>query len=241
RVPARQHHPRRVLRRHRGERRGRPVRLRLAAQPRHQRGQRTWPRHRHPARRRLHPGRAQRARAVAGRDPRRGRPGRRARHADLGLRPRAGHAVPGHGHRPRRRTAAGGDRARLLAAPPNRRCRRRLGRRGRPDRRSRRVNAPIWLSTLLSILMVAVACAAVARMVVAGGWRRAVDYETETLHLLAGLAAAGLISSWAGTLPRPVWTVVFVAAGVYLAVRAWRSWADTKARRVLLGGFACCA
>ena len=103
------------------------------------------------------------------------------------------------------------------------------------------MNAPIWLSTLLSILMVAVACAAVVRMVVAGGWRRSVDYETEALHLLAGLAAAGLISSWAGTLPRPAWTVVFVAAGVYLAVRAWRSWADTKARRVLLGGFACCA
>ncbi|WP_034271779.1 hypothetical protein [Actinospica robiniae] len=102
------------------------------------------------------------------------------------------------------------------------------------------MNAPIWLSTLLSVLMVAVACAALVRMVIAGGWRRAVDYETEGLHLIAGLAAAGLISAWAGTLPRPAWTVVFVAAGVYLAARAWRSWADVKVRRPLLGGLACC-
>ena len=103
------------------------------------------------------------------------------------------------------------------------------------------MNAPIWLSTLLSVLMVAVACAALVRMVIAGGWRRAVDYETETLHVLAGLAAAGLISAWASTLPRPVWTVVFIAAGVYLAVRAWLVRADVKARRVPLGGLACCA
>jgi len=103
------------------------------------------------------------------------------------------------------------------------------------------VNAPIWLSTLLSVLMVAVACLALARMVVAGGWRRGVDYETETLHLLAGLAAAGLISDWARTLPRPVWAVLFAVAGVYLAARAWQSWPDSTARRVLLGGLGCCA
>jgi hypothetical protein len=103
------------------------------------------------------------------------------------------------------------------------------------------VNAPIWLSTLLSLLMVAVACAAVVRLVIAGGWRRSVDYETEVLHLLAGLAAAGLISKWATTLPRPVWAVLFAAAGLYLAVRVARVWSDRSARGPLLAGLACCA
>ncbi|MBR7834473.1 hypothetical protein KDL01_14455 [Actinospica durhamensis] len=103
------------------------------------------------------------------------------------------------------------------------------------------MNAPNWLSTLLSIAMIAVACYALARMLIAQGWRRGVDYETDALLLLAGLATAGLISNWARTLPRPGWTVVFVAGGVYLAVRAARVWTDTRARRPLLGGLGCCA
>jgi hypothetical protein len=97
------------------------------------------------------------------------------------------------------------------------------------------------MTTLLSALMIAVACYAVARMFVAGGWRRAVDYETEALHVLAGIAAAGLLSNWARTLPRPVWTVLFLAAGLYLIVRLARVWADAEARRPLLGSLACCA
>lgn len=103
------------------------------------------------------------------------------------------------------------------------------------------MNAPIWLTTLLSILMIAVACYALVRMAAARGWRYAVDYETDALLFLAALATAALLSNWARTLPRPAWAVVFVAAGLYLAVRTVRAWSDTSARRRLLGGLGCCA
>lgn len=102
------------------------------------------------------------------------------------------------------------------------------------------MNVPNWLSTLLSVLMVAVACYAFVRMMIAQGWRRTVDYETDGLLLLAGLATAGLLSNWARTLPRPVWTVLFAAAGIYLAVRAIRVRGDAAARGPLLGGLGCC-
>jgi hypothetical protein len=103
------------------------------------------------------------------------------------------------------------------------------------------VNAPAWLSNLLSMLMLALAAYSLWRLLIARAWERDTDYETDALHLLAGLAAAGLISTWAHTLPRGAWTVVFAAGGVYFAVRAVRSWAEAGDRRRLVGGGACCA
>jgi hypothetical protein len=103
------------------------------------------------------------------------------------------------------------------------------------------VNAPSWLSTLLSVLMLALACYSLWRLLVARAWNRAVDQEVDVLHLAAGIAAAGIVSSWARTLPRPVWTVLFAAAGVYFLVRVARVWADGGERRRLLGALACCA
>lgn len=103
------------------------------------------------------------------------------------------------------------------------------------------MNAPTWLSNLISILMLALACYSLWRLLIARLWGRGIDYETDGLHLLAGIAAAGLISSWGRTLPRSVWAVLFVAGGVYFAVCAGRAWAETAERRRLLGGFGCCA
>lgn len=103
------------------------------------------------------------------------------------------------------------------------------------------MNAPAWLSNLFSILMIALACYALWRLLIARAWGRAVDYETDGLHLLAGLAAGGLITSWARTLPRPAWAVVFVVVGIYFAVRAAQMWDEAGRRRRLLGGFGCCA
>ena len=103
------------------------------------------------------------------------------------------------------------------------------------------MNAPVWLSTLLSILMIALAGYAMWRLLIARAWNRTVDYETDALQLFAGIATAGLISNWARTLPRGAWAVVFAVAGLYFAVRAVRSWAQTDQRARLLGGLSCCA
>jgi hypothetical protein len=103
------------------------------------------------------------------------------------------------------------------------------------------MNAPAWLSNLFSILMVAVVCYSLWRLLIARVWGRAVDYETDGLHLLAGIAAASLITNWARTLPRPAWAVVFVVAGVYFAYRAAWAWDAADRRRRSLGGLGCCA
>jgi hypothetical protein len=103
------------------------------------------------------------------------------------------------------------------------------------------VNAPAWLSNLLSILMLGLAFYSLWRLLISRAWGRSTDFEMDALHLLAGIAAAGLISTWARTLPRGAWTVVFAACGVYFAVRAARAWADASGRRRMIGGAGCCA
>jgi hypothetical protein len=102
------------------------------------------------------------------------------------------------------------------------------------------VNAPAWLSDLLSILVLGLAFYSLWRLLIARVWGRTVDVETDVLHLLAGIAAAGLISNWARTLPRSVWAVLFVAGGIYFAVRAVDSRAEAGQRSRLLGGLGCC-
>jgi Domain of unknown function (DUF5134) len=103
------------------------------------------------------------------------------------------------------------------------------------------VNAPIWLSNLLSILALALAGFSLWRLLIARAWNRTTDYEADVLHLLAGVAAAGLISSWAHTLPHALWTGLFVVAGIYFLVRTALAWGVADERRRLLGGAACCA
>jgi hypothetical protein len=103
------------------------------------------------------------------------------------------------------------------------------------------VNAPVWLSNLLSILALALACFSLWRLLIVRLWNRTTDYESDVLHLLAGVAAAGLISNWAHTLPHALWTGLFVAAGVYFLARTALVWDTVGERRRLLGAAACCA
>lgn len=103
------------------------------------------------------------------------------------------------------------------------------------------MNAPYWLSDLLSMLMIALGLYSLWRLLVSRAWGRSTDHGADVLHLLAGIAAAGLISSWARTLPRSVWLVLFAAAGVYFAVRAARAWSAREQRGRLLGAVGCCA
>jgi hypothetical protein len=103
------------------------------------------------------------------------------------------------------------------------------------------VNAPNWLTALVSTLMIFVAGYSAWRLAISKAWGRVTDYESDVLHFAIGIAAAGLIAKWAHTLPRSVWTVLFIAGGVYFAVRTYRSWSDRPQRAKLLAHTACCA
>jgi hypothetical protein len=103
------------------------------------------------------------------------------------------------------------------------------------------VNAPPWLPTLLSLLLLALAGYSLWRLAVVRAFNRTTDYEFDVLNLLAGIAAAGLLSNWARTLPRAAWTVLFALGAAYFFVRVVRDRAVVEERRRLLGGFSCCA
>jgi hypothetical protein len=103
------------------------------------------------------------------------------------------------------------------------------------------VNAPNWLTAFVSTLMVFVAAYSAWRLAISRAWGRATDYESDVLHLAVGVAAAGMIAKWAHTLPRSVWTGLFIAGGVYFAVRTYLTWVDRTARHRLLADTACCA
>ena len=103
------------------------------------------------------------------------------------------------------------------------------------------MNAPNWLTALVSTLMIFVAGYSAWRLAISKAWGRATDYESDILHLAVGVAAAGLIAKWAHTLPRSVWTVLFIAGGTYFAARTYRNWSDRAARPKLLAQTACCA
>ena len=77
------------------------------------------------------------------------------------------------------------------------------------------MNAPIRLSRLVSALAITVAGYALWRILIARAWHSAVDFDADALHLAAGIAAAGLVSTWAHTLPRAAWTAVFAAGAAY--------------------------
>ena len=102
------------------------------------------------------------------------------------------------------------------------------------------MNAPGWLTTLVSTLMILVAGYSAWRLAISYAWGRVTDHESDVLHLAVGVAAAGLVADWAHTLPRSVWTGIFIVGGVYFAVRTYLAWYDRALRGKHLAQSACC-
>lgn len=96
------------------------------------------------------------------------------------------------------------------------------------------MNAPPLLNATLAILMVLLAAFALWRIAMSRATGVRGDLETDLLVLAAAVAVGGLLESWARTLPRSVWTIVFAAAAVYFTVRAVSAWANPSARGRML-------
>ena len=103
------------------------------------------------------------------------------------------------------------------------------------------MNAPSFLTAILSTLMILIAGYGAWRLAIARAWGRTTDVETDALHLAAGIAAAGLLASWAHTLPTGVWAALFAAAGLYFAARAVTVRGDRDLRSGPLGRAVVCA
>ena len=103
------------------------------------------------------------------------------------------------------------------------------------------MNAPAWLTALVSTLMILVAAYSAWRLAISRLWERATDYESDLLHLALGIAGAGMVAAWARTLPRPAWTTLFIAGALYFAFRTYRNWDDRPRRAKLLAQTSTCA
>ena len=81
------------------------------------------------------------------------------------------------------------------------------------------MNAPAWLTVLVTVMVLAVAVFFVWRLAVAGGFNRAIEPETDLFYAAAGLALAGMLARWMRLLPPGVWAALFGCATVWFVAR----------------------
>lgn len=96
------------------------------------------------------------------------------------------------------------------------------------------MNIPNWLADIFAAIMLATAVYCAGRLVFARLRGRRVEYDTDLVHLLMGVAMAGMIVPDLNPLDGTVWKVVFAGATLWFAGRvalAWRG--DERARLTL--------
>ena len=84
------------------------------------------------------------------------------------------------------------------------------------------MTGPAWLAAALAAAMLLIAAGGVVRLAI---WRlrgRAAEAEVDALHVLMGLAMAGMLEPRISPVPGDAWRVVFGAAAVWFACRAIR-------------------
>jgi uncharacterized protein DUF5134 len=85
--------------------------------------------------------------------------------------------------------------------------------------------APIWLTAVFAAVMLTVAVYCAGRLAAARRWRRPTEVDTDTGHVLMGLAMAGLLVARLRLLPSATWEVVFAVGA------AWFAWQLHRSRR----------
>jgi hypothetical protein len=84
------------------------------------------------------------------------------------------------------------------------------------------MTGPTWLAGALATAMLLIAAGSVVRLAI---WRlrgRAAEPEVDALHVLMGLAMAGMLEPRISPVPGDAWRVVFGAAAAWFAYRAIR-------------------
>ena len=84
------------------------------------------------------------------------------------------------------------------------------------------MNSPGWLSGIFAALMLTVAAYCAGRLVTARLWRRPTELDTDSAHIIMGVAMAGMLVSGLRTLPADLWAGVFGAGAAWFAGQALR-------------------
>ncbi|QMU74736.1 DUF5134 domain-containing protein [Streptacidiphilus sp. PB12-B1b] len=81
------------------------------------------------------------------------------------------------------------------------------------------MNSPSWLSDSLAAIMLATAAYCAGRLVVSRLWHRRVEHDVDAVHLVMGVAMAGMLVPRLNPLGDTVWETVFALTSLWFAIR----------------------
>lgn len=81
---------------------------------------------------------------------------------------------------------------------------------------------PSWLAPGLAAVMIATAVYCAGRLAAARLWRRSTEVEADSVHIVMGVAMAGMLLPRLSPVPARAWEAVFGAAGAWFAYQAVR-------------------
>ena len=87
------------------------------------------------------------------------------------------------------------------------------------------MSGPAWLTDIFAAVMITVAAYCASRLVVARCWRRPTDVDSDGVHVVMGVAMAGMLVTGLRFLPVGIWEAVFAAAA------GWFGWRFVRVRR----------
>jgi Domain of unknown function (DUF5134) len=85
------------------------------------------------------------------------------------------------------------------------------------------MSGPGWLSGIFAALMLTVATYCTGRLVAARVWRRPTELDTDSAHVVMGVAMAGMLVSALRAFPSSLWEGVFAAGAGWFGYQALRS------------------
>ena len=95
------------------------------------------------------------------------------------------------------------------------------------------MSAPAWLAGSFAALMIMVAACCAGRLAVSRVRGKDTELDTDGLHVLMGVAMAGMLEPRLSPVPGTIWRAVFAAAA------AWFAWQAIRARSGRPGGRRC--
>ena len=87
------------------------------------------------------------------------------------------------------------------------------------------MSAPAWLAGSFAVLMIVIAVCCAARLAISRLRGRNTELDSDALHVLMGVAMAGMLEPRLAPVPITVWRAVFAAAA------AWFAWQARPGRR----------
>ena len=92
------------------------------------------------------------------------------------------------------------------------------------------MGGPGWLAGTFAAVMIATAVYCVSRLVSARRWRRPTEYDVDGVHVLMGVAMAGMLVPRLNVFWDSGWEVIFAAAMAWFGGRAIRGYRHHPAR-----------